>query len=361
MEEIAIRYDEALKIGNERILPAAIGLYGLEGYDIQPVGAHDGGRNVVYTCEPEGANADAKILRISFLGDRSRELVLAELEFVRYLAGRGGNVADVIPSRNGQLMEEIVHDGQPFFICLFRKARGKQLSENHYRYREGAPLSEYFHNCGKVLGRLHQLSKGFNPVHRRYGFFDKFNAGHIDSLIPDSFRRLKEKLVDHLKSLDELDQSPDVFGLVHFDYSDGNYSIDYDTGRITVYDFDNCCYCWYMYDLANVWAHGVGWVQFEPDAGKRKAFMEDYFETVLAGYRTETKIGQAMLEKLPLFIQTVLMENILDAFETMRNSGEDPEDDEELMYRIKCIEEDIPYLGFFHEMYSCEHPFEHEP
>ncbi|MNJ33951.1 hypothetical protein D3C77_286440 [compost metagenome] len=40
--------------------------------------------------------------------------------------------------------------------------------------------------------------------------------------------------------------------------------------------------------------------------------------------------------------------------------GEDLECDEDLSYRIKCREYDIPYLGFFHGIYSCEDPFEYE-
>lgn len=115
-----------------------------------------------------------------------------------------------------------------------------------------------------------------------------------------------------------------------------------------------------MFDLAGLWISGVGWVQFEPDAAKRKKFMDDYFEIVLEGYRSETKIEDSMLDKLPLFIQVCVMENIVDYFEVMRNNGEEPECDEALSYLIKCMEDDIPYLGFFHEIYSCEEPFEYE-
>lgn len=67
-----------------------------------------------------------------------------------------------------------------------------------------------------------------------------------------------------------------------------------------------------------------------------------------------------MLERLPLFIQVTLMENIVDAFEGMHNIGKEPECDEELSYLIKCMEDDIPYKGFFHEIYSCDEPFEFE-
>jgi hypothetical protein len=136
--------------------------------------------------------------------------------------------------------------------------------------------------------------------------------------------------------------------------------IDFDTGQITVFDFDNSCLGWYMYDLADLWRSGAGWTQFEPDAGKRKKFMDDYFKIALEGYRSETRIEDSVLEKLPLFINVTLMENIVSEFECMRNNGKEPKCDEELSYCIKCLEDDIPYMGFFHEIYSCEEPFEYE-
>ncbi|MGG0720253.1 phosphotransferase [Robertmurraya massiliosenegalensis] len=351
-------YNEVVKIGDAYLLPLASELYGLEGYEIKLVKAHIGGRNVVYTCEKKGT--EAKILRISFLNDRSREDFQGEVEYIRYLFEHGGSVSDVVNSRKGNLLEEITHNNHTFFICMFKKAKGKMLVENNYRYRKGIPITEYYYNCGKVLGKMHQLSKGYIPVHSRYSFFDKYTAEYIEKLIPGSLPLLKEKMLDLLKSLKELDRNSESFGMVHFDYNDGNYSIDFDTGQITVYDFDNSCYCWYMFDLAGLWTHGVGWIQFEPDAGKRKQFMDNYFETVLEGYKSETGIENSMLDKLPLFIQVTLMEGIVDAFEVMRNNGEEPECDEELSYLIKCLEDDIPYKGFFHAIYSCEEPFEYE-
>lgn len=351
-------YNEVVQIVDAYLLPFVSELYGLEGYETKPVQAHTGGRNVVYTCEKEGA--DAKILRIAFLHDRRREDFLGEVEYIRYLFEHEGSVSDVVSSRKGNLLEEITHQNHTFFVCLFQKARGKMLVENHYRYREGVPITEYYYNCGKVLGKLHQLSKRYIPVHRRYSFFDKYNAEYIDKLIPDSLSLLKEKLVEILKTLEGLDRNRESFGLTHFDYNDGNYSIDFDSGQITVYDFDNSCYCWYMFDLAGLWTHGVGWIQFEPDAGKRKTFMDEYFETVLAGYRSETRIEHSMVDMLPFFIKVTLMERIVDEFEGMRNNGEELTCEEELSYCIKCLEDDIPYMGFFHEMYSAEEPFEYE-
>ncbi|MCC6167665.1 MAG: phosphotransferase [Caldilineaceae bacterium] len=336
-------YNEVIKIGDAYLLPLASELYGLEGYKTRPVEAHDGGRNVVYTCEKEGAGA--KMLRIAFLNDRSREDLLGEVEYIRYLFEHGGSVSNVVSSRKGNLLEEIIHHNHTFYVCLFEKARGKRLVENNYRYREGVPITEYYYTCGKTLGKLHQLSKGYTPVHRRYSFFDKYTVDYIEELIPDSLSLLKEKLVQLIKTLEGLERNCESFGMIHFDYNDGNYTIDFDTGQITVFDFDNSCFGWYMYDLADLWRSGVGWIQFEQDAGKRKKFMDDYFETALAGYRSETRIENSMLDKLPLFIQVTLMENIADEFEQMRNNGEEPECNEEMSYLIKCLEDDIPYMA----------------
>ena len=351
-----MNYNKVVSISDTYLLTVISELFGLEGYDIRQIPGHAGGRNVVYTCEKEGDLA--KIIRIAFLPDRSREDFLSEVEYIRYLFQHGGSVANVISSRRGNLLEEITHNNRTFWVCLFEKAKGKLIAENNYQYREGVPITEYYYNCGKVLGKMHQIAKGYAPVHRRYSFFDKYTAEYMNQLIPDSLSLLKEKLAELLHTLEGLNRNQENFGMIHFDYCDGNYSIDFDTGQITVYDFDNSCYCWYMFDLASLWSNGMGWIQFEPDAAKRKKFMEDYFEIALAGYRTETKVEDIMLDQLPLFIQVNLMESIVDAFEVMRNNGEEPACDERLSYLIKCLEDDIPYEGFFHEMYSCEEPFE---
>ncbi|WP_419892503.1 phosphotransferase enzyme family protein [Paenibacillus xylanexedens] len=358
LEEIIINFNEAVNISNTHVLTLVPELFDLEGYNIQLIPPHEGGRNVVYTCEQEGR--ESLILRVSFLPDRKREDYIAELEYVRYLFEHGASVSNVVSSKKGDLLEEVTYDEHTFFICMFVKATGKLLVENHYQYREGVPLSEYYYNSGKVLGRMHQLSKGYTPVHRRHHLIDNYSGEYIDNLVPESFPLLKEKMVELLNTLDGLDTNQETFGMIHFDYNDGNYSIDFDTGQITVYDFDNSCFGWYMYDLADLWTHGVGWIQFEPNADKRKQFMDDYFQTALAGYTSETKIEDSMLEKLPLFIQVTLLESILGQFEEMQRAGEEPEANEELLYLIKCLEEDIPYKGFFHEMYSTEAPFEYE-
>ncbi len=324
-------------------------LYGAAAEDLVAYPSHEGGRNTVYRC-------GEKVIRVSEAADRRYADYLAETEYVHYLAQHGADAVDVVPSVSGKLVEQV--DGA--FVSAFTVAKGEQIAEHGYRYRDGAPLSEYFYNTGKVLGKIHALSKRYQPVHQRFDFFEKYNETYFEQLIPDEFAALKQALHGLLEKLRALPQTDANYGMVHFDFSDGNYNIDYDTGKLTVFDFENCRRCFYLFDLANLWTHGVGWIAYEADAEKRRAFMQDYFATVLEGYRAETEISEDELALLPLMIRAVLMENIIDEFEVQKAETGGFELDEEQAYNMDCVIEEIEYHGFFDEIYDPERPFQME-
>ncbi|MCR4598581.1 MAG: phosphotransferase [Acetatifactor sp.] len=327
------------------VLEKAKAFYDLENFEFEQVGGHDGGRNLVYVCKQNGEKK--YVLRISALGDRTMEDYEAETEFVHYLAENGAPVADVIPSKNGKLVECIKakSPSKDVFVSLFAYARGILLYENGYRYREGAQITELFYNMGKTIGAIHRLSKQYHPTHQRQQYFDKYNMDNIDKVIPDAYADLKAAIAERLKKFQSLPKDSESYGLVHFDFSDGNYHVDLSDGSITTFDFDNCIYCWYMFDLAHLWTHGVGWCQWMPDGDKRLQYMkEEYFATILKGYRSETTVSEELMKLLPLFIDMVLIEGIVDEFECAAREGEEP-DPEDMEDAIKCLLENIPYAG----------------
>ena len=327
----------------KRILEQAKSLYALEGCTFNPVSGHEGGRNRIVIVSRNGEKQ--YVLRISALGDRSENDYLAETEFVRFLAENGAPVANVVPSVQGRLVERLDSKGKAIYVSLFAYARGMLLADNGYRYREGAPLGEYFFNAGKALGAIHRLSREYTPVHPRPDYFDKYNMAYLDRLIPDEYGELKKAVARRLEEFRALPQDKDSYGLVHFDFSDGNYHIDMDTGAITVFDFDNCMNCWYIFDLANLWLHNEGWTRHEPDPAKRFALMQQCFGLQLQGYKTETDLPEAMLEKLPLFIDMVLIENIVDELECCAREGEEL-DWEDIEDAAECLINDVPYAVF---------------
>ena len=351
---------QELEDNKTNILDQAKELYELNGYELHAVSSHEGGRNEIYICTLGGEKK--YVLRISATGDRTEEDYLAETEFVHYLSENGAPVADVIPSRNGRIVESITADtddpdeatedcgieGKHVYASLFEYAKGMLMYDNGYRYREGAPLTEYFYNTGKALGAIHRLAKSFTPKHRRADYFDKFNMDYIGQLIPDEFAELKEAIAERIGQFRELPQTADNYGLVHFDFCDGNYHVDMSNGDVTVFDFDNCCYCWYMFDLAHLWTHGVGWFQHESDVNRRRQGMDWYFSYILDGYRSEAMVSEEELSKLTLYIDMTIIESIVDEFECAAREGEDV-DPEDIEDDAECLIEGIPYGGFLEE------------
>ncbi len=324
------------------ILEQAKHLFALEDCTFALVSGHEGGRNRIVAVSRNGEKQ--YVLRFSALGDRSGNDYLAETEFVRFLAENGAPVADVIPAVRGRLVERMEADGKAVYASLFAYAKGMLIADNGYRYREGAPLSEYFYNTGKALGAIHRLSRTYTPVHSRPDYFDKYNMTYLDRLIPEEYSELKKAIAGRLDEFRALPRDKEDYGLIHFDFSDGNYHIDMETGAITVFDFDNCMNCWYMFDLANLWIHNEGWTRQETDPGRRFALMQQCFDLQLQGYRTETDVAEEMLEKLPLFIDMVLIENIVDELECCAREGEEP-DPEDIEDAAECLIHGIPYAG----------------
>jgi len=325
-----------------KILELAKKLYSLQACTFTPVSGHEGGRNQIVIVSRDGEKL--YVLRISALGDRSENDYHAETEFIRFLAENGAPVANVIPSVQCRLVECVEADDKSVYVSLFAYANGMLLADNGYRYREGAPLSEYFYNTGKALGAIHRLSKTYKPVHPRPDYFDKYNMTYLDGLIPDEYSELKSAIAKRLDTFSALPKDKSCYGLVHFDYSDGNYHINMDTGAITVFDFDNCMNCWYMFDLANLWLHNEGWTRQEPDPEKRFKLMQQCFDLQLQGYKTETDLPEELLKKLPLFIDMVLIENIVDEFECATREGEEL-DYEDIEDAAECLINNIPYAG----------------
>jgi Ser/Thr protein kinase RdoA (MazF antagonist) len=156
------------------------------------------------------------------------------------------------------------------------------------------------------------------------------------------------------EELRSLPKDRDSYGLIRGDFNDGNFTVDFRNGDITVFDFDDCGYFWFIYELASAWEGGIGRVMYR-GLEERKAFMEHYMEQVMAGYNRENSLATKWLAHLPLFVRLIQVEEFLYFIQYI--DGPDKDMKAQLGYRIKCIEDEIPYMGFFDDIYQPERPF----
>ena len=91
------------------------------------------------------------------------------------------------------------------------------------------------------------------------------------------------------RNLSEYGSGPEVFGLVHADLRLANLLVDGDT--ITVIDFDDCGFGWYMYDF------GTAVSFFEDDPA-----VPSWQDAWTAGFRTRRELPASDEQMLPSFV-----------------------------------------------------------
>jgi Ser/Thr protein kinase RdoA (MazF antagonist) len=344
--------DTIVEICEREALELAARSFGTSKDQLGKFDDYEGCANLVYQYDFEN---QPRVLRISYRPDRTLELIQAELHFVNYLAKGGVRVAQPVCSVNGNLVELIPAQGISFLAVSFVRGRGMRVPDNGYRYRQGAPISEYFQNWGQTLGQMHRLTKSHQPLNatiRRpewdtWEYTSGFSYRERLPVIGQRYDRL-------MAELHALPKDIDSYGLIHNDFNDGNFTVDYENGDITVFDFDDCCYFWFMYDLACAWEGGIGRAMFQP-LEQRKDFMERYMEDVLTGYSRENSLTQEWLARLPLFLRLIQMQELMHYAQYLDEPDEELQ--AELRYKIHCIENELPFMGFFDPIFSPEKPF----
>lgn len=357
IDDISATRGAIVDMFNQYGLDEAAGLFGTSRNSLKIHEDYLGCQNIVYDYHRDHRDL---ILRISYRYDRPYEQIMAEVHFISYLADNGALVSRAVPSVNGNLVESIQVQDKLFFVVSFIKGKGVRVPDNNYRYREDAPIEEYFQNWGRTLGKIHALSKDYKPLNsqmRRPNWLSSRTHSFIDNRVPDAFPVVRQNLKGLVEEASQLPKDRDSYGLIHADFNDGNFTVDYSNGDITVFDFDDICYNWFMYDLACAWEGGVGRTMFEADVEVRKDFMRRYFDVVMTGYNMENKLPNQWLQRLPFFLKMVEMDSLLEYFGYNNQGLLGEEDQGRMKYLVYCVKKEIPYLGLFDSVYSSKRPF----
>ncbi len=247
--------------------------------------------NFVYEFEKEGKEY---ILRG---GTRhSPDQVKAELEWIFFLESNGLNVSLPIKSRNGNYHELIEYDGDQINAVVFKKAPGKEISiRNPDEWNE-----ELWEEMGRTLGRMHAASVKYNSIEPKFKRVSAFNSEHSaaekhldgvkDKHILVKFNELKKKL-------SQLPKDNRAYGLIQYDFHASNFNVH--DGKLTVYDFDDSYYFFFVSDIATC-IHESVW--YYPDE-KKLEFANRFIPSLWKGYCEEFQLDRKWLEFLPEFFK----------------------------------------------------------
>lgn len=346
---------EIFLLCEKEVLDAFAKMFGTSKEDLKIFPGYEGAANLVFEYDQDGI---PMILRLSFNQERTLEQIQAELDFIQYLVDQGVRASLPVTSKAGNLVESINVNGFPLVAVSFIKGKGMRVPDNQYRYRENIPLEEYFYNWGKMLGKMHAVTKKYRPMNeliKRPDWFDLHkNRINVETHIPERFSVIRKQIYSLFKEIRSLPKDQEGYGLIHGDFNDGNFTVDYSNGNMTVFDFDDCAYFWFIYELASAWEGGIGRVMSR-NLEKRKAFMDHYMGTVMRGYNQENSISEIWMEKLPMFIRLIQVEELLHFIQYIEEPDE--EIGGQIQYKLFCIEHEIPYMGFFDSIYNPDKPF----
>jgi Ser/Thr protein kinase RdoA (MazF antagonist) len=315
---------------NEDILTAARQRYAIPADKIQLL---DGFESFIYEFErPDGQF----ILRIGHSERRSPDLIRGEVDWINYLAGGGTTVARAVLSATGNLVEPIddSHGGQ--FLCTaFVKARGGIAGREQINER-------LFLNYGHLLGRMHALAKTYtpsNPAWTRYAW-DSLENNTPDRQLPETEKIIRQKyqtVFDHLRALP---RDPDGYGLIHQDAHLANLFVDEDY-TLTLFDFDDCVYGHFIYDIAMALFYIAGW-----GGDDIPGFTGLFMPVFLRGYREHNRLDPRWLPELPHFLKLREIDLFAAILYTMGETPEDAWCARFMKDRREKIENDEPFIQY---------------
>lgn len=218
---------------------------------------------------------------------QSLEEAEGEVAFIQHLAAKGVPVAAPVASAGGRYVEVIDSSLGACLALAFEEAPGYACDD-----LEWSP--EQAREAGRLMARLHVAAQDFvlPPGCERETWRDELD-GTLDDL-PASEGALRDVLLTARERMHALLQTPDVYGMVHFDLSGDN--LVFDGATATVIDFDDCVEHWYIGDIARTVA------TFRTNDNGLEGAIE---AALLEGYREVRAIGHDWEELLALFVQVM--------------------------------------------------------
>jgi Ser/Thr protein kinase RdoA (MazF antagonist) len=271
---------------NQGILDQAMQAFKIGQDDIQLL---DGFESFIYEFQRGGGSY---ILRIGHSLRRPANLIRGEVDWINYLHRGGAGVSRAVLAGNGELVVPLEDGSGDYFLATaFEKAAGSPPGKEILG-------PEFYKNYGRLLGRMHQLTKKYQPAEPGWKRPDWDEPIMLEVLgwLPDSESMIAQRYIDLKAYLDRLPKLAESYGLIHFDAHMGNMFVDQE-GRITLFDFDDCNYSWFSNDIAIVLFYIV--LGKENETG----FIREFMAHFLAGYQEENQLDDIWLKEIPYFLK----------------------------------------------------------
>lgn len=257
----------------------------------------EGGNNTTYEVVTEGRKR--LVLRIHRPGFRTATYINSELRFLQHLRDCGVQVPQPVPARDGRLVVEAGQRYCDLLTWVAGEARGRL---------EPAAV----HSVGRACGLVHNASARFVPAADfelpRWDADGMFTTQAspfrpllgLDEILSPVDRRLFDEIAERTRAAFDAIAGEGSFGVIHGDYILGNCHLrrSGDEWHVGVFDFDDCGWGYYLYDLCPVLANLAGYPGAVADNPDYPALRAAYLD----GYRTARELPAEWEKYLPVLM-----------------------------------------------------------
>ncbi len=316
---------------NDDILAEARRRYGIDPAGLEMLGGFE---SFIYSYTQNG---QALILRLSHSLRYTYEMIAGELDWINYLALHGVSVSRPVASRLGNLAEKIPAELGYFTVSAFEKAPGGPPQREDW---EGGLLKK----IGSLLGKMHNLAQGYQPTDPscQRPQWDIGMDTCAEEYLPPGEEAVTAAWHTLLARLRQLPQDPESYGLVHDDVHGGNFFVDGE--RITLFDFGDCQYAWFAYDLAMAFFYVL---PHHCDTPEQLAFARRALAELLEGYSAERPFSPFWLTTLPLFLKLREIDLYIAIHRSMDIHNLDPWCASYMQGRKERIVRNVPFVDIF--------------
>ncbi len=226
-----------------------------------------------------------RYLRLVPPGWQGRPELEAELAFIDHLGANGIPAAAAVPAASGARIETMPSAIGELLAVVFDEVPGIATDDIEW-------MPEQANEVGRLMARMHIAAQGFRMPAGAERDFWRDELVQVRGELDAGETRLLRIVAEAEALFERLPQTPDVYGVVHFDLSGDN--IIWRGLDATAIDFDDCMHNWFIADIARTVA------TFRTNDNGLEAAIEGAF---IDGYQAVRQLDDRSAALLPAFIR----------------------------------------------------------
>ncbi|KAA3659654.1 MAG: hypothetical protein DWQ04_21695 [Chloroflexi bacterium] len=274
------------------VFEKALALYGITEQHL--MGRLSGGTyNAVFEFEKEDERFVIRVGGLEF----DKETANGMIAWLQHLRKNRASVPKLVKSLQNNPVEYIQTADRTYSVDVSAKISGENARSLVLQNQD----MSWANTFGQAVGKIHHLALTNPPeqVLQVRPHWEQIGNDFIPPvrLSPEEIN-IHRKRTSILNQIKELPKTPDVYGLIHLDLHLGNILLHADSAAITILDFDDVAFGWFVMDLV---APITDIVVCHSGQDKDK-IINTYLAEAIAGYQLECELSVASQAQIPLFL-----------------------------------------------------------